>query len=82
MAPLLTSDGIVWLTPPQLAIEFDKTDMTVRRWCYDGFILSLGYRLQRGPKGRWLIGVPLNEFRTFRTLSLPLRPPRVLHSSV
>ena len=67
----------VWVTPPRLAVEFNKTEMTMRRWCYSGFILSLGYLLRREPRGRWLIGIPLDEYRTFRTASLYLSPPPV-----
>ena len=49
--------GITWQRPSQFAAEYNKSPLTVRRWCRSGFILTLGYLVVIDPKGRWMIGV-------------------------
>jgi hypothetical protein len=52
-------DGCRWFKPSEIAKQFNKSPMTIRRWCGSGFILTLGYRLRRDVKGQTMIGVPL-----------------------
>lgn len=55
------SDGnTLWIPLAYIAREFNKHPFTVRKWCASGFILSLGYRTRRDPKGHWFVA-PLTE---------------------
>jgi hypothetical protein len=59
----LTDDGYLWRTVSEVAREYQKAPITIARWCEDGFILTLGYRLKRDVTGHWLIGTPYTETR-------------------
>jgi hypothetical protein len=47
-----------WLTISQVAREFGKTRQTIHNWVTSGFILTLGYRVQRDVTGYWLLQPP------------------------
>jgi hypothetical protein len=47
--------GTRWVPASHLAREFNKTRITIRRWCATGFILTLGYRTMRDVRGHWLV---------------------------
>lgn len=44
-----------WVPVSQIAREYQKHPMTIKRWCTSGFILHLGFRIKKDPKGRWLL---------------------------
>lgn len=44
-----------WVPVAEVAREYNKSAMTIKRWCADGFILRLGFRVKKDPKGRWLL---------------------------
>jgi hypothetical protein len=50
--------NVRWLTITEFANEWQKDPVTIRRWCYSGFCLKLGFKLHREYNGRWRIGIP------------------------
>lgn len=44
-----------WIPVSEVAREYQKTSITIKRWCASGFILRLGYKVKRDPKGRWFL---------------------------
>ena len=44
-----------WVPVSVVAKEYNKTSVTIKRWAATGFILHLGFRVKRDPKGRWLL---------------------------
>jgi hypothetical protein len=69
-------DNVIWLSISAFARVYSRDTRTIRRWCTDGYVLTLGYRLRRECRGQWRIGVPSDEYRTFRTapLAIPALP--------
>lgn len=65
-----SEDGYNWRTVSEVAREYQKAPITILRWCQEGFLLTLGYRLKRDTTGHWLIGCPVIETR--RTHPSPL----------
>ena len=63
----ISDNGIVWVPASEVAIEFGRVPRTMRRWCDTGYVLNLGYRIKRDQTGHWLVGVPTEEYRTFKT---------------
>jgi hypothetical protein len=63
--PIRLDGDIVWLPLSVMAEMYSKSAECIRLWCHDGFILSLGYRLQREPRGHWRIGVPYSEYANY-----------------
>jgi len=57
-------DNTVWLPLSAVAKEFGKSRQTIHLWCQDGFILTLGYRARRTPKGYWLLAKVSNPAQT------------------
>jgi len=51
-------EGLHWYTAKEFAVEWNKDDTTVRKWCKNGFLISAGFKLQRDINGRWLIADP------------------------
>lgn len=47
--------GETWVPVSTVAREYNKHAVTIKRWCADGFILRLGFRVKIDPKGRWLL---------------------------
>jgi len=78
MKPKSIDGDVVWLSPTELATEYNKTRITIYRWCSSGFILTLGYRLKREANRRYSIGVPVPEYSTFVTRHLTPSHPLVL----
>lgn len=62
MKPVIDRHGTRWLPVTMLAREFNKSAMTMRRWCITGFILTVGYRTMRDVSGHWLV-TPLDHPR-------------------
>ena len=50
-----------WQTITQVAREFGKTRQTIHNWVTSGFILTLGYRVQRDVSGFWLLYPPTHQ---------------------
>lgn len=44
-----------WIPVSVVARDYQKHPVTIKRWCSSGFILHLGFRVKRDPKGRWLL---------------------------
>jgi hypothetical protein len=44
-----------WIPVSVIAKEYNKNSVTIKRWCSSGFILRLGFRIKRDPKGRWML---------------------------
>jgi ribosomal protein S6 len=44
-----------WTPISQVAKDYNKHVVTLKRWCADGFILRLGFRVKKDPKGRWFL---------------------------
>jgi hypothetical protein len=62
------NDGdVVWVPVSVMAEVFSRNPWTIRRWCIEGYIVQLGYRVKRESRGQWKIGVTPSEYRTFRT---------------
>lgn len=55
----LFAHGCYWYRMSEVARYFGKSQMTIWKWCTDGFILTLGYRLRHDRNGRWFIGTQL-----------------------
>lgn len=81
MTPLITADGLVWMSPPRLGKLFNKHGDTIRIWCHSGFILTLGYKLKRDPKGHYLIGIPASEYLENTVSSIDSPSPSVFPST-
>jgi hypothetical protein len=54
------ADGCRWFKVGEIAKQYQKSPFTIWRWCREGFIFSLGYRLRRNVKGQTMIGIPLS----------------------
>jgi len=54
-------DSTLWVSMTEIARLYGKQRMSVYRWCVEGYLIELGYKLKREPKNRWLIGVPPNH---------------------
>jgi hypothetical protein len=44
-----------WVPVSEVAKEYSKHPNTIKRWAAEGFILHLGFRVMKDPKGRWLL---------------------------
>lgn len=44
-----------WIPVSQVAREYNKHVVTIKRWCVSGFIIHLGFRVRRDPKGQWFL---------------------------
>lgn len=44
-----------WRTVSDVAREYNKHSVTIKRWCATGFIFRLGFIIKRDPKGQWLL---------------------------
>jgi hypothetical protein len=44
-----------WKPVSEVAREYNKSPITLKRWALSGFILKLGFRVKRDPKGRWFL---------------------------
>jgi len=44
-----------WIPVSKVAREYNKHAMTIKRWCASGFIIHLGFRVRRDPKGQWFL---------------------------
>jgi hypothetical protein len=44
-----------WVRVSTVAREYNKSAMTIKRWCASGFMFRLGYRVKKDPKGQWLV---------------------------
>jgi hypothetical protein len=50
-------NGITWVQPSELALEYHKHRNTILQWIKDGFISEqLGFRLRKDTSGYWFIG--------------------------
>ncbi len=47
-----------WVPVSRIAREYNKHAVTIKRWCASGFILRLGFRVKKDPKGHWLLSRP------------------------
>lgn len=70
--PIRYDGDFVFVPPSVVAIEFNKTRVTMMNWCRSGYFIELGYRIRKEPKGQWLIGVPQDEFAKFDSRALAL----------
>ena len=67
---------VVWVPVSEVAHEYNRCTLTIRRWCQEGYAITLGYKVKKDVTGHWLIGVPHSEYRTFRTAN-PCQAPAV-----
>lgn len=44
-----------WVPISVVAREYQKHTVTLKRWARTGFILHLGFRVRRDPKGQWFL---------------------------
>ena len=58
---------IVWIPLSEIAIEYRKSPRMIRKWVHSGFILEIGFSVQRDVTGHYLIGVPAEQYRNFGT---------------
>lgn len=67
-------DGLRWLTVPQAAKHFGRSDSIILRWCHSGFMLEVAdVRIRRDLTGHWLIGIPSSEVHCQNT-AIPVIP--------
>jgi hypothetical protein len=50
-----------WVPVSEIARRYGKHSVTIKRWCKDGFILHLGFRIRKDPKGQWFLCETSNE---------------------
>lgn len=56
MNPPLTSERIhdQWLTPAEIAAEYNRHERTVQRWCADGTLRAFGFTVVRTGNSWWI----------------------------
>jgi hypothetical protein len=63
-----------WVTTGGAARYYNTTTQTIRTWCKDGTLLSVGCIVMRGPKGTWRIILPHTAKNMQQTQSTYLTP--------
>jgi len=53
-----TKDGTTWLDVREFSKKQQKNPVTIRIWCRTGFLVELGFVIERDVTGHWKIGVP------------------------
>ena len=43
-----------WLTPAEIAAQYNRSEQRVREWCRDGTLLAFGFRIHRTRNGWWI----------------------------
>jgi hypothetical protein len=51
-----------WLTPAEIATEYNRTQRTVQRWCKDGTLRDFGFLVIRTGHTWWIrLAVPTTQ---------------------
>ena len=58
---------MIWLSVSHIAREYNRTPRQMRNWCANGLLIELGYTIRRDETGHWIVGVPQNIYRDFKT---------------
>jgi hypothetical protein len=45
-------------TVSEVAVFYNRSLPTIRRWCSDGLLIRVGCKVRRDYSGRWLIELP------------------------
>jgi hypothetical protein len=56
-----------WLTPAEIAADYQRSEQRVREWCRDGTLKAFGFRIHR-TRNSWWIAYPETQ-----CLAKPLR---------
>jgi len=57
LPPWINNPNGTWLTVSEFAKEWRKNRHTIRKWCENGFIYSLGFSTYRDASGQWFIRI-------------------------
>jgi hypothetical protein len=49
------------LSVTEAARYYNRTEVSIRRWCRNGTLLAAGCRVMRDVTGRWIIILPLGQ---------------------
>jgi hypothetical protein len=53
-----TTAETTWLTVREFATKQEKRPVTIYKWISEGFVVELGFRINRDATGHWKIGIP------------------------
>ena len=56
----------VWVSPSIVASEYNRSSVAIQGWCISGFVVEIGWKLQRTMKGHWEICIPSDQFAKFQ----------------
>lgn len=65
---MISDDDRVWLPISRVAKEYNRSPETIRLWCVSGFLIELGFTIQRDLTGHWIIGIPQSVYSKFSNL--------------